>query len=264
MKPAGFFADSSSTGLTKLRSWSGTKKKVQVESVYACDLSYKKSKKSGVTGVVVNSLTGPLLEHVLQTDCSECKMSWGSEVKSENVSISGVLDIENMDNIVAEKTSYIDSNTSKTDDMVDDMTPRKMQTRIYVLEPLLKTPSFKNLSDNNTELVLSKFKFVGSNQLPLAKLYVPDRHSFEPVKLFALDMELAAVPEKTNGNKLILIKKIFYRIDGFGEVSTLLKFPKIIKALFISEFSMNKAKELAICKKIIVNDDLRKINSHSN
>ncbi|KAG9285360.1 hypothetical protein G9A89_010835 [Geosiphon pyriformis] len=198
------------TGLTGLGFQSETKKKAQVESVYTHNFSYKKSKKSGVTGVVV---------------------------ESEDASISEVLDVENMDNIVAEETSYIDSNTSETDNMVDNTTSRKMQTKTYVLGLLPKTPSFKNLSDDNTELVLPESKFVGSNQLLSAKSCVPDRHSFEPVKSFVLDMELAAVPGKTNG---------------------------IIKALFTSEFNMNKAKKLAICEKIIVNNDLRKVNSCSD
>ncbi|KAG9300362.1 hypothetical protein G9A89_009986 [Geosiphon pyriformis] len=166
--------------------------------------------------------------------------------------------------MVAKKTSYIDSNISETDDMVDDMTPRKMRTRTYVLRLSLKTPFFKNLSNNNAELVLPKFKFAGSNQLPLVKSHILERHSFKPVRLFALNVELTAVPEKTNGNKLISIKKNFYKIDGFREASTPSKFLRIIRVSFTSEFSINKAKELVICEKIIVNNDLKKVNSHTD
>ncbi|KAG9287485.1 hypothetical protein G9A89_023857 [Geosiphon pyriformis] len=166
--------------------------------------------------------------------------------------------------MVAEETSYIDSNASEADDMVNNATPKKTQTRTYVLGPLPKTPSFRNLSDDNTELVLPKSKFVGSNQLLSAKSCVPDRHSFKPIRSFTLNVELAAVLGKTNGNKLISIKKIFYKINGFGRASTPSKFPGIIKSLFISEFSMNKVKELAIREKTVVNNDLKKVSSCSD
>ncbi|KAG9303588.1 hypothetical protein G9A89_018484 [Geosiphon pyriformis] len=175
---------------------------------------YKKSKKSGIIGFVVNSLAGPLFEHVLQTDCNERKVSWGSKVESEDISISEVSDVENINNMVAEKTSYVNFNAFETDNMVDNVTSRKIQTKTYVLEPPPKTPFFKNLSDNDTELVFLESKFVGSNWLLSAKSSVLERCSFEPVRSFTLDIELAVVPEKTNGNKLISIKKNFYRING--------------------------------------------------
>ncbi|KAG9290048.1 hypothetical protein G9A89_010354 [Geosiphon pyriformis] len=164
--------------------------------------------------------------------------------------------------MVAKETSYVDFDASETDNMVDNITSRKMRTKIYVLGLPPKTPSFKNLNNDNTELVFSKSKFVEFNQLSPAKLHVLDKHSFEPVRLFTLDVELAAVPCKTNGDKLISIKKIFYRINGFEGAFTLSKFSEIIRFSFTSEFSMNKAKELAIRKKIVVNDDLKKVSSH--
>ncbi|KAG9300041.1 hypothetical protein G9A89_018318 [Geosiphon pyriformis] len=129
---------------------------------------------------------------------------------------------------------------------------------------LPKAPFFRNLSDDNTEIVLSEAKFVGSNQLSLVELRVLEKKSFESVKLFALDVELSAVPGKINSDKLIAIKKIFYQIDGFGRALTSSKFPEIIRASFTSEFSMKMAKKLAICEKIIVNDNLKKVNSCSN
>ncbi|KAG9307585.1 hypothetical protein G9A89_023150 [Geosiphon pyriformis] len=88
-------------------------------------------------------------------------------------------------------------------------------------------------------------------------------HSFGPIKSFALDVNLFAVPDKTNSDKLISIKKIFYKIDDFGEASTSSKFSGVIRSTFISESSLNKAKEMAINKKIIVNNDLKKINSYA-
>ncbi|KAG9293044.1 hypothetical protein G9A89_016406 [Geosiphon pyriformis] len=120
---------------------------------------------------------------------------------------------------------------------------------------LLDQPLFKHMSDDNTELVLLAPKFVRSNWLLSIKSYVLKKYSFKPVKMFALDVKLSAVSGKTNSDKLITIKKIFYRIDGFGRVFISSKFLGIIRSLFTSEFSLDKAKKLAvlIVKKIPVN-----------
>ncbi|KAG9291586.1 hypothetical protein G9A89_022005 [Geosiphon pyriformis] len=48
-----------------------------------------------------------------------------NEVNSEKVGVSEVLDAENLESTVAEKTSYMDPNTSETDEIEDDTTPRK-------------------------------------------------------------------------------------------------------------------------------------------
>ncbi|KAG9285844.1 hypothetical protein G9A89_013269 [Geosiphon pyriformis] len=92
--------------------------------------------------------------------------------------------------------------------MVDNVMPKKTQTKTYVLGLLPKTPSFRNLSDNDAELVLPKSKFVGSNRLPLAKSHVSESCSFKPVRLFALDMDLAVVSGKTNSDKLMAAFKL--------------------------------------------------------
>ncbi|KAG9296236.1 hypothetical protein G9A89_014828 [Geosiphon pyriformis] len=245
MDPVGSFADGSGSGSAGLRSWAVAKKKAHVESVYSWGPSYKKSKKPDVTGMVIDSLVRPLPGH-------------GSEMESKDISISRISNVGNINNIVAEEMSYMNSNTSKTNNMVDDTTPKKMHMRTYVLEQLPKTPFFKNLSNDNTEIVLPKSRFVESNLLPLVKSCVLEKRSFEPVKLFALDIELFVVPRKTNNDKLIAIKKIFYQIDGFGGVLTPSKFSEIIRASFTSEFNMKKTKKLAICEKIFVNNGLRK------
>ncbi|KAG9296656.1 hypothetical protein G9A89_009915 [Geosiphon pyriformis] len=188
MEPVGFFVGGFVFGLTELGSQFGAKKK---------SLLYKKLKKPDVTDVVVNSLAGPLPGHVLQIDCSQHKVSWNSKVESEDVSINEVFDIKNMNNMMAEKTSYIDSNTSETDDM------------------LLKTPFFKNLNDDDTKLVLPDFRFNGFNCLSSVKSYVLERHSFKPVRSFTLDMKLAIVSEKTNR----IIKSFFTSELSLNKIS---------------------------------------------
>ncbi|KAG9287708.1 hypothetical protein G9A89_004111 [Geosiphon pyriformis] len=168
-----------------------------------------------------------------------------------------------MKNTVVKKTSYADSNASKINDAIGNTTPRKTCIRTYVLGSKLKTSSFNNLSDdNNNILTLSVPKFSGAKHLLNIELCVLDRCNFQPVKSFALNIELSAVPKKTNSNKLIAIKKFFYQIDGFGGASTPLKFPEIIKSSFTSEMSLKKAKELMVSKKILVNDNVKQVNKH--
>ncbi|KAG9290769.1 hypothetical protein G9A89_011732 [Geosiphon pyriformis] len=87
-------------------------------------------------------------------------------------------------------------------------------------------------------------------------------HNFNSTKSFALDIKLFVVSGKSISDKLISIKKIFYRVNGFGGVFISSKFLGIIRSLFTFEFSMNRAKELGICEKIVVNNNLRKVSSH--
>ncbi|KAG9285761.1 hypothetical protein G9A89_013186 [Geosiphon pyriformis] len=60
--------------------------------------------------------------------------SWGSEMKSEASSVDSLLDLKNMKNTVIEETSYADSNDSVINDIKNDTTPKKMHTRMYVLD----------------------------------------------------------------------------------------------------------------------------------
>ncbi|KAG9303489.1 hypothetical protein G9A89_018385 [Geosiphon pyriformis] len=91
-----------------------------------------------------------------------------------------------------------------------------------------RTKKKVNLSNDDAKLVLPESKFAGSNRLPSAKSQVLKSRSFEPVRLFTLNVNLAAVSGKTNGDKLITARK------------------------------------LAIHKKIVINDDVRQVNKHSD
>ncbi|KAG9298015.1 hypothetical protein G9A89_018843 [Geosiphon pyriformis] len=234
------------------------------DSVYSCGLFFKKPNKPGISGTVVDLSAGSLFAEMLQDTGIRHDKSWSSEIESKESSVSGVSDMENLKNTVAKETSYIDSNTSKTDDMMNDTTPRKTQTRTYVLEQLPKVSFFVNVSNDNNELVFLVPKFVGFNWLLSAGLHVLDKRDFRPIKSFMLDVELSAVSGKTNSDKLMAIKKIFYRIDGFGGVSTSSKFLGIIRFFFTSKLSLKKARDLAIYEKIVVNIDVRQINKHSD
>ncbi|KAG9306157.1 hypothetical protein G9A89_016061 [Geosiphon pyriformis] len=254
LDPVGASVGSSNTGLAGLRTQSSGKKKAHIDSMYFRGLLFKKPKMP-IASNMVNSSAGPL--SLVDIDNANVKpiVSWGSKVGSVFNSVSGFLDVKNMKNMVTEETSYAEFGK---DDNMDKAMLKKTCTQTYMLNNLPKQLLFEHISDNNTELVLPASKFVEFNQLSSVKLRVLEKHSFDSVKLFTLDIELSAVSKKTNSDKLIAIKKNFYQIDGFEGISTPSKFSGIIRALFTSEFNLNKTKKLAVCEKILVNNNLRK------
>ncbi|KAG9306668.1 hypothetical protein G9A89_004215 [Geosiphon pyriformis] len=264
MDSAGSFVGVSGSISTGLGSRSGSKKKARVESVYSHGASFKKVRKPVMSGTMIDSSVGLLYADSLLADGGECKASWDSEVENESNNVSKVSDLENMKNLVAKETSYINSNIFGNDDLMDDTISKKTRTRTYVLDKPLKQLSFNLENDNNSVLELPPRMFVGSNQLLLSKSHGLECRRFKPVKSFTLDVELLAVPGKSNSDKLFKIKKIFYKINGFGSASTSSKFPGVIRSTFTSESSLVKARELAICEKIIVNNNLKKVNIHLN
>ncbi|KAG9294667.1 hypothetical protein G9A89_008146 [Geosiphon pyriformis] len=77
-------------------------------------------------------------------------------------------------------------------------------------------------------------------------------------KSFALDINFSAMEDKSAIAKTQYIRKIFSKINGFGGITTLLKFEGIIRSTFTSEKSMKKAVLLAGKNGINVNSDLKK------
>ncbi|KAG9305151.1 hypothetical protein G9A89_010659 [Geosiphon pyriformis] len=145
---------------------------------------------------------------------------------------------------------------------MNDTTPRKTCTHMYMLGSPPKQPSFNLVNFDNNVLELSPYVDFRSNQYILIKSCVLETRSFNSTKSFMLDIDLSAVPGKTNVNKLVCVKNFFYRIDGFGGALTPSKFPEVIRLTFTSESSLNKTRLLAFSKNILVNNDLKKINSH--
>ncbi|KAG9306835.1 hypothetical protein G9A89_005736 [Geosiphon pyriformis] len=186
------------------------------------------------------------------------------KVNSEMDSVSGISDLDNVENVVTEETCYAELDVSGLNDDMNNAMPRKTRTRTYVLDSKLPPLSFNVPSDGEDTLPLPSPKFYGSNCLPSVRSCAPEKWNFNSSKSFALDIELSAIPGKTINDKLIGLKKIFYRVDGFGRASTPSKFLRIIRFLFTSEISLNKARELAIGEKILVNNDLRKSSVHSD
>ncbi|KAG9307301.1 hypothetical protein G9A89_017129 [Geosiphon pyriformis] len=81
---------------------------------------------------------------------------------------------------------------------------------------------------------------------------------------FALDIGLDKVIKKSFRDKLIVVRKLFLKVNSFRGVSTLLKFSEIICAFFTFESSLVQATEKARAADILVNTDLKKSFNHSD
>ncbi|KAG9285175.1 hypothetical protein G9A89_004390 [Geosiphon pyriformis] len=113
MELVGLFAGGSGSGSAGLGTHQSAKNK-HVDMVYTCSAFYKKPKKPAA-GVLVELSAGPLRLEDLSGNNGKLAAFWRSKVDSISGSVSGLLNVENLENLVAEKTSYIDSATSIDD-----------------------------------------------------------------------------------------------------------------------------------------------------
>ncbi|KAG9304151.1 hypothetical protein G9A89_019713 [Geosiphon pyriformis] len=123
------------------------------------------------------------------------------------------------------------------------------------LSKLLKKINFLNLDIDNNVLLDALL------ELP------PPLKNLVPVsvrKSFALNISLDKVVEKSSQKKLIVVRRLFSKVNGFGRASTPSKFSEIICAFFTSEASLMQAMEKTRAADILVNTDLRKLNIHSD
>ncbi|KAG9304919.1 hypothetical protein G9A89_010781 [Geosiphon pyriformis] len=123
MELVGSFAGGSGSVSAGLRTRQSAKKK-RVDTVYSRNAFYKKPKKPAA-GNVVNSSAGSLSLEDIDGASTKPVVFWGSEVGSVASSVSGLLDVEDMANMVAEETCYVESGE---DDGMNETMPRKTCT----------------------------------------------------------------------------------------------------------------------------------------
>ncbi|KAG9306164.1 hypothetical protein G9A89_016068 [Geosiphon pyriformis] len=83
-------------------------------------------------------------------------------------------------------------------------------------------------------------------------------------KSFALDISLDNIVGKSAQKKLVVVRKLFSKINGFGEASTPSKFAGVVKTMFTSELSLVQASKKAEEIKILVNPNLKKSSGCSD
>ncbi|KAG9299238.1 hypothetical protein G9A89_013886 [Geosiphon pyriformis] len=127
-----------------------------------------------------------------------------------------------------------------------------------LIKKVLKKPLGKInfLNDNNDNILLDKFVVLSPLLKNLVNVFVK--------KSYALNINLNNVVGKSTQEKLVIIRKLFSKINGFGGASTPSKFAGIIRATFTSKSSLVQASKKTEKMKILVNTDLKKSSEHSD
>ncbi|KAG9299061.1 hypothetical protein G9A89_020374 [Geosiphon pyriformis] len=144
--------------------------------------------------------------------------------------------------------------------------------RVFAGEDSEQTPkSLKILTKRTLRKLLRKINFLGDvidNVLlnepmvlpPLLKTLV----NVSVKKSFTLDISLNNITGKSAQEKLVVVRKLFSKINGFGGASTPSKFAGIVRVTFTSKLSLALASKKAEEVKILVNSNLKKSSEHSD
>ncbi|KAG9284666.1 hypothetical protein G9A89_003626 [Geosiphon pyriformis] len=178
--------------------------------------------------------------------------SWGSETGDTTESES--VDME--EKCLVEETSfnYGEGGALAGGDYDQTPTSSKVKTKKALGKPLGKIDFSK---DSSNDSVLSDAPL----ELP------PSMKNLVNVsvrKSFMLDIGLDKVVSKSSQEKLVVVRKLFSKINGFGGASTPSKFSEIIRATFTSESGLIKAIEKATGVNIMVNTDLKRSSGRSD
>ncbi|KAG9296020.1 hypothetical protein G9A89_011872 [Geosiphon pyriformis] len=168
--------------------------------------------------------------------------SWGSETGDTTESES--VDME--EECLVEETSFDYGEGGALAGRDYDQTPTssKVKTKKVLGKPLEKIDFSKDGSDDG---VLSDAPL----ELPPSMknlVNVPIRKSF------ALNIGLDKVAGKSSQEKLVVVRKLFSGINGFGGASTSSKFSMIIRAMFTSESSLMKATDKAANWAVVIKE----------
>ncbi|KAG9284669.1 hypothetical protein G9A89_003629 [Geosiphon pyriformis] len=127
-----------------------------------------------------------------------------------------------------------------------NQTPKKpgIKTKKALGKPLEKI-DFSGRNNDNDDVLLDVFLELFSLLKNLVIVSIK--------KSFALNIDLNKVVEKSSHEKLMVIKKLFLKVNGFERAFTLSKFSEIIHAFFISKSSLAQATEKARAANILVN-----------
>ncbi|KAG9292761.1 hypothetical protein G9A89_001291 [Geosiphon pyriformis] len=178
--------------------------------------------------------------------------SWESEAGNTTKSDS----VDMKEEFLIEETSVDYGKRDVLEGIDSNQTPKgpRLITKQALNKPLGKINFLGN--NNNDNILLDKPVVLLS---PLKELV-----NVSARKSFALDIDLINVSRKSVQNKLAVIRKLFSKINGFGEASIPSKFSGIIWTMFTSKSSLMKATKLATNAKILVNTDLKKSFKHSD
>ncbi|KAG9294532.1 hypothetical protein G9A89_008643 [Geosiphon pyriformis] len=176
-----------------------------------------------------------------------------SSSKTGNTTESDNIDMKK--EFLVKETSFDYGEDSATAGRDLKQTPKssKIQTK-RALGKLLRKINFLGNSNNN--ILLDKLVVFPSPLKNLINVLVG--------KSFTLDISLNNVVKKSTQKKLVGVRKLFSKVNGFGKAFIPSKFAGIVRAIFTFELSLMKATKLATNVKILVNTDLKKSFGHSD
>ncbi|KAG9306305.1 hypothetical protein G9A89_018188 [Geosiphon pyriformis] len=164
--------------------------------------------------------------------------SWSSETSDTIESDS--MDME--EKCLVEETSFdCEDNRAFTGKNLEQMPKSSKTITKRVLRKLLEKINF--LNNDNDNILLNKLVVLSSLLKNLVNVSVR--------KSFTLDISLDNVVKKSAQEKLVAVRKLFSKINGFGGTSTPSKFAGIIRAIFTSELSLAQASKKAEETKIL-------------
>ncbi|KAG9304925.1 hypothetical protein G9A89_003093 [Geosiphon pyriformis] len=171
--------------------------------------------------------------------------SWGFE--TGNTTESKSIDME--EECLVEKTSFDYGKSGTVANKNYDQTPKEpdIKTKKALGKPLRKI-DFSGCNDNNDNVFLDVF-------LELS-LLLKNLVTVAVRKFFALDINLDKV--------LMVIRKLFSKVNGFGKTSTFSKFSEVIYVSFTSKSSLAQTTEKTRVVNILVNTNLKKSTGHSD
>ncbi|KAG9286438.1 hypothetical protein G9A89_014604 [Geosiphon pyriformis] len=208
------------------------------------DIVSRKKRKSGVLkdGIV----------HEIVLSKTAVDGSW--KFKTDDTTKSNSVDIK--EKCLVKKTSINYSKRSLFNKSDSNQMPKSPRLVIKkTLDILLEKINFLDDVNNNNIFL---------NAPMILSLLLQNLVNVSVRKLFALDIGLNKVVEKTSQEKLVIVKKLFSKVNSFREISILLKFVKIICVSFTSELSLAQATEKTRAVNILVNTNLKKFIGHSN
>ncbi|KAG9296553.1 hypothetical protein G9A89_015145 [Geosiphon pyriformis] len=198
-------------------------------------------------GILEDGSSGENIGSVIQNS-----HSWSS--KTGDTTKSESIDME--EECLVEETSfnYSKGGALALEDPNQTPTGSKIKT-MKALGKLLGKIDF-SLNGNGDDILLD----IPLELLPSIKNLV----NVSVCKSFALDIGLDKVTRKSSQEKLAVVRKLFSKVNGFGEASTPSKFAGIIRVIFTSKLSLAQAFKKAEETEILVNSDLKRSSRHSN
>ncbi|KAG9286751.1 hypothetical protein G9A89_012301 [Geosiphon pyriformis] len=195
------------------------------------DVAFRKKKKSGV---LKNGATSELVLSEKAVG-SSWKSEAGNTTKSDSIDMKEKCLIEETSVDYGEKSLFIEDNSNQTPKSLKLVTKKALNT------PLGKINFLDDISNDNilldTPVIFSP---------PLKNLV-----NVSVRKSFVMDIEL-------DKEKLVVVRKLFSKVNDFGKVFTSSKFLEIIHAFFNFESSLAQATEKARAANILVNTNLKR------